>query len=553
MASHVVGDHIHPTLEIFLEDQEVEIPADIGLTSSRHYNPHTHDTTGVLHIGEGSLTGIDPTGSPARLTTLEDFFDVWRTTNPGTSRNNSDAFFSQERILNRFADPTHFIRMTVNGQRNLEFEKYSPHDLDQVVISLVEIINQEPQASPQTVSTTAGAATSVTLSGDDGDQEVQQSLAFRIQSLPANGTLRDSSGAVVSTGTTLPSPNLTYTPSNGFTGSDSFAFLVQDNGGTADGGDDTSSPATVTIDVAPAPNQKPGALPQSIAVRAGGSRTIQLTGDDGDADAQQALSFRIQSLPEHGTLRESNGNSVSIGSELSTPTVIYTPEPDFMGSDAFAFVVQDDGGTAGGGQDTSDPATIALQVVNSLDPNDILGPAGVGQEHWVASSEPLSFTIRFENDATATAPAQEIVVQTALDPDLDWSTFRFGDIGFASTRVESSEAAQSFEATVEWSAGDGAPLHVNIAARLDLQMGVATWMLEAADPTTGELPEDPLAGFLLPNDDSGRGDGFLRFDVSPRTDRPTGTRIDVVAGIRFDTNPVIETNRLFYSIAVGSR
>ena len=460
--------------------------------------------------------------------------------------------FSQERILNRFADPTHFVRMTVNGQRNFEFEKYSPHDLDQVVISLVEIINQEPQSSFQTVSTTLGAATSITLGGDDGDQDVQQSLAFRIQSLPANGTLRDSSGAVVAIGTTLPSPSLTYTPSNGFTGSDSFTFLVQDNGGTADGGNDTSSPATVTVDVAPGPNQnqKPTALPQSIAVRAGGSRTIQLTGDDGDPDAQQALSFQIQSLPEHGTLRESNGNDVIIGSALSTPTIIYTPEPDFMGSDTFAFVVRDDGGTASGGEDTSDPATIALQVVNSLDPNDILGPAGVGQEHWVPHSDPLSFTIRFENDATATAPAQEIVVQTALDPDLDWSTFRFGDVGFASTRVELSEAAGAFEATVECSAGEGTTLRVDIAARLDLEMGVAMWTLAAADPITGELPEDPLAGFLLPNDDSGRGDGFLRFDVSPRTDRPTGTRIDVIAGIRFDTNPVIETNRLYYTIDV---
>jgi hypothetical protein len=148
MFSHVAGEHIHPTLRIVIEGQDVLIPADVGLTPSRHYNPHTHTADGVLHIGEGPLTGIDPPGSSVRLTTLKDFFDVWRTTNVGTSLNNPDAFFSENQILDRVADANHAVQMTVNGQPNFEFENYSPHDEDEVVIRFVSLGNQSAWRNP---------------------------------------------------------------------------------------------------------------------------------------------------------------------------------------------------------------------------------------------------------------------------------------------------------------------------------------------------------------------------------------------------------------------
>jgi hypothetical protein len=77
-----------------------------------------------------------------------------------------------------------------------------------------------------------------------------QSLSFRVQSLPTNGTLRDSVGNTIAVGTTLPTATVSYTSNAGFTGSDNFSFIVIDNGGTANGGQDTSSTATVSINVA---------------------------------------------------------------------------------------------------------------------------------------------------------------------------------------------------------------------------------------------------------------------------------------------------------------
>jgi hypothetical protein len=366
----VIGEHIHPILEIEMLGEPVSIPADIGLAPTRHYSPHTHDTTGTLHIGEGPLSGIDPPGSPGRLTTLKDFFDVWRTTNPGTPQNNPNAFFSRTRLLDRTADATHAVFMTVNGQPNDLFENYSPHDADQVLLSYRQVVNRAPSATAQTVNTAGGASVSITLSGDDGNLEgVVQTLNFRIERLPASGTLRDSRGSAVSVGANLPSPNVTYTPRAGFSGTDRFGFIVTDNGGTANGGRDTSTPADVTINVAASSaNQPPTANAQSVRVAPGTTAAISLGGDDGDALVEQALSFRVQTAPANGVLRDSSGNPVTSGATLPGSNLTYTPNSGFVGTDSFTFDVSDDGAGTSGGPLTSNLAVVSLNVTRPADP-----------------------------------------------------------------------------------------------------------------------------------------------------------------------------------------
>ncbi|MFO0902620.1 MAG: tandem-95 repeat protein [Pirellulales bacterium] len=130
---HEIGDHIHPFLKIIVDGAEVPIPSNIGITSTGDYSPHTHDATGKLHIGEGLGAGLD---QAARYVTLKDFFDVWRTTNVGNSSlNNPNAFFSSTQLMNKTADATHSVFMTVNGVANTEFENYIPEDNDQIVLS----------------------------------------------------------------------------------------------------------------------------------------------------------------------------------------------------------------------------------------------------------------------------------------------------------------------------------------------------------------------------------------------------------------------------------
>src|SRR6188474_1666524 len=110
--------HIHPVLQIYLEGQQVVIPTGVGILGDA--NPHTHDFTGSLHIGEGGPAG---TGSTVRNVTLQDFFDVWRSSTLTASNvRNANAIFDtdltdgtdQPRIMDKTVNPsTHVLRMYV--------------------------------------------------------------------------------------------------------------------------------------------------------------------------------------------------------------------------------------------------------------------------------------------------------------------------------------------------------------------------------------------------------------------------------------------------------
>ena len=61
--------HIHEHLDVFIHDQRVTVPADIGINyAERFISPlHTHDRTGVIHVESDEVRDF----------TLGEFFDVW--------------------------------------------------------------------------------------------------------------------------------------------------------------------------------------------------------------------------------------------------------------------------------------------------------------------------------------------------------------------------------------------------------------------------------------------------------------------------------------------
>jgi hypothetical protein len=197
----------------------------------------------------------------------------------------------------------------------------------------------------------------------------------------------------------------------------------------------------------------------------------------------------------------------------------------------------------GGGGSSSAP--------RSVDPNDLIGPAGFGPQRFVAIDRPLPYKIDFENQAAATAPAQEVVVTHQLDSDLDWSTFQFGGVGFGGTTVDVPAGRQAFQTRVRTTNPDGSPLLVDITGTLDRRTGLVTWALRSVDPATGQLPDAVQAGFLPPNDTTRRGEGFVLFSVSPKATATTGTSIDEQATVVFDVNASIATNVFTNTIDVG--
>lgn len=191
-------------------------------------------------------------------------------------------------------------------------------------------------------------------------------------------------------------------------------------------------------------------------------------------------------------------------------------------------------------------APFITRLIRAIDPNDIIGPEGFGDERWVSIDDTLPYTIRFENVDTATAPAQTVTITHPLDPDLDFRTFRLGSFGFGDFIFEVPENRSFFQQRLDFTEEEG--IFVDVFATIDITTGTASWTLTTIDPETGEAPEDPLAGFLPPNLTPPEGDGFVTYTIRPRQDAQTGDVIDAAATIVFDTEAPIDTPPIFNTI-----
>ncbi len=187
------------------------------------------------------------------------------------------------------------------------------------------------------------------------------------------------------------------------------------------------------------------------------------------------------------------------------------------------------------------------QIPTSLDPNDILGPEGVGEDRFVARDKRLDYRIRFENDPElATAPAQRVTIEFPVDPDLDIRTFEFGGIGFANESWQQSAGTISIDQTVPSSVDPN--LQVRIFGALDIPNERVIWSFESIDTQSKRPPQSPLRGFLPVNNEDHDGEGYVTFSVRPKQDAPTGTRIDAEAAIIFDANPALQTPPIFNTL-----
>jgi hypothetical protein len=181
--------------------------------------------------------------------------------------------------------------------------------------------NQPPLADPQLLTIEEDTPIDILLTGSDPNHDP---LAYTIVSTPTHGTL----GGIA--------PQLVYTPSLNYNGSDSFSFIVNDCHLNSD-------PATVQVDVIPI-NDAPIADSQSTATHVNTTVDIVLTGSDIEG---APLTFTILSTPLHGLLSG------------TAPNLAYTPEFGYVGADEFTFQVND-------GELNSSPAAVNIMVYQPL-------------------------------------------------------------------------------------------------------------------------------------------------------------------------------------------
>ena len=164
--------------------------------------------------------------------------------------------------------------------------------------------------------------------GNDVDPDGDP-LTATLVSGPAHGTL-----------TFNPDGSFVYTPDANYSGPDSFTYTVSD-------GDQTSTPATVTLTVSPV-NDPPTAVANTYSLGEDHTFSVPassgLLANDSDIDPSSVLTAVLVTGPAHGTLTLNPDGSFT-----------YVPDANFNGVDTFTYQVSD--GTA-----TSTPVTVTLNV-----------------------------------------------------------------------------------------------------------------------------------------------------------------------------------------------
>ena len=212
------------------------------------------------------------------------------------------------------------------------------------------------KGADQTVLEDAGAQTVnpwATAISKGAVNESAQTLTFNVTN-NTNPTLFSVAPSV------SPSGVLTYTPAADANGEATITLTLSDDGGTDDGGVDTTAPQTFDITVT-AVNDVPSftkGADQSVAEDAGAQSVANWATaiSKGPADeAGQTVSFNITN--------NTNAALFSVAPAVAADgTLTYTPAANANGTATVTLRVQDDGGTDGGGVDTSSTQSFDLTV-----------------------------------------------------------------------------------------------------------------------------------------------------------------------------------------------
>ena len=178
-------------------------------------------------------------------------------------------------------------------------------------------VNDRPEAKAIKTTAPEDGNVAIKLEGSDVDSS---DLSFKVVTQPLNGKL------------TGKAPDLIYTPTLHFYGTDTFTYIAYD-------GASSSAPVTVSITVSSI-NDAPKSAPGLISVVEDTKTPVVLKGTDSEKDV---LTYTVVKQPTRGTL-----SGVA-------PNLFYTPSTNANGADSLVYTVSD-------GKLVSEPATITFNI-----------------------------------------------------------------------------------------------------------------------------------------------------------------------------------------------
>lgn len=198
-----------------------------------------------------------------------------------------------------------------------------------------------PNASDDTAQTKEDTTTTVDVLSNDTDLN-GDSLTVGRFTQPENGTVDCQDNG-----------DCTYTPKENFSGDDTFTYVASDGSGE-------SSPATVTVAVAPV-NDPPQVNPDSATTKPGQSTTISVLDNDKD--------------PENDQLAVADSTQPANGQVECTPAgeCMYTPNAGFTGEDSFDYTASD----GNGGTNTATVSVVVEEPPPPPETNITSGPKGL--------------------------------------------------------------------------------------------------------------------------------------------------------------------------------
>jgi PKD repeat protein len=177
---------------------------------------------------------------------------------------------------------------------------------------------------------------------------------------------------------------------------------------------------------------------------------------------------------------------------------------------------------------------------NASDPNVKNGPGDNFTRKHVNTILNNTYSIFFENLATATANAAFVEIKDTIDKTkLDIATLQLGSFGWGDSIIVMNPNRTNYSILK-----DLRPLRPNklrIDFSLDTAIGVASWKFFTVDTSSLQLTLNPSEGFLPPNINGREGVGFVSFNIHPKQGVTSGVAVQNKASIVFDNNTPIIT------------